>query len=376
MSEHSVRALELARAAWRLQQQHRKDLTRALQPLIDVTGANEATLLGALGVASNADSDAAALATFTAASELLESVADFAKEPQPAPVLWRDPGDNVRHEPRLCDAVLSVGETGILSSAGGIGKSTLALEVASAAATAAENGKLFGTACGLRVAAGPVVLVSYEDSVTRIAHRMTWINSTNLPKAVRVWRDPDPLWCADPAQHGASQAGSRWPQLWAAVRNVGARMVVIDPVSATLADASTSETGPVRAFLRALAREAAPNDTECWKGCGVLLIAHDTKNARDAIRRGEDPGAGVVAGSAAWYDGARGVLALMRDPNEGSEDRLLECVKANYGRTGWGARVAERLENDAYRGLEMVMLLVREEMDEAKKKSDKEDPFE
>ena len=29
---------------------------------------------------------------------------------------------------------------------------------------------------------------------------------------------------------------------------------------------------------------------------------------------GQDPGAGAVAGSAAWYDGARGVLTLVPDP--------------------------------------------------------------
>ena len=57
-----------------------------------------------------------------------------------------------------------------------------------------------------------------------------------------------------------------------------ARLVVIDPVSAALADVSTSETA----------------------GTGVLLVAYDTKSARNAIVRGEDPGAGVVAGSAAW----------------------------------------------------------------------------
>ena len=65
---------------------------------------------------------------------------------------------------------------------------------------------------------------------------------------------------------------------------------MIDPVSAALADASTTETGPVRAFLRALTAEATA------AGAAVLLVAHDTKAARYAVARGEDPGAGVVAG--------------------------------------------------------------------------------
>ena len=120
------------------------------------------------------------------------------------------------------------------------------------------------------------------------------------------------------------------------MRDLGARLVVIDPVSAALADVDTAQTGPVRSFLRALTAEATA------AGAGVLLVAHDTKAARDASRRGDDAGAGVVAGSAAWFDGARGVLSLVVDPEPESSDRLLTCVKANYGRTGWGARLTER----------------------------------
>ena len=137
---------------------------------------------------------------------------------------------------------------------------------------------------------------------------------------------------------------------------------MIDPVSAALADVSTTETGPVRAFLRTLTREAAPADG--WSGCGVLLVAHDTKAARDAAARGDAPGAGIVAGSAAWYDGARGVLSLARDPR--SDDRLLQCVKANYGRTGWGARLEERTgPGKAFRGLKLGSRMTRADMTEA-----------
>ena len=127
------------------------------------------------------------------------------------------------------------------------------------------------------------------------------------------------------------------------MRDLGARLVVIDPVSAALADVDTAQTGPVRSFLRALTAEATA------AGAGVLLVAHDTKAARDASRRGDDAGAGVVAGSAAWFDGARGVLSLVVDPEPESSDRLLTCVKANYGRTGWGARLTERLPAPAAR---------------------------
>ena len=209
------------------------------------------------------------------------------------------------------------------------------------------------------------MLVSYEDAPARIALRLKWINGNAVPPGLHLWPDPEPLWVAAADRGGESHAGNQWDALWREIRAIGARLVVVDPVSAALADVSTTETGPVRAFLRALTREAAPDEDAGWRGCGVLLVAHDTKAARNALARGEDPGAGVVAGSAAWYDGARGVLSLMRVPI--GEDRLLECVKANYGRTGWGARLAERTDTGgAYRGLELAERLDRSRLETVK----------
>ena len=275
------------------------------------------------------------------------SAADFADAPQPAPVLWRD--DPARPDATDYDAVLSVGEVAILASAGGLGKSTLVLEIASAAVVAADFNRPSMAACGLAVTAGPVVLVSYEDAPARIAHRLTWCNAGDVPGGVHLAPDPAALWVAAGDRGGESHPGPDWDRLWRAVRDLGARLVVIDPVSAALADVDTAQTGPVRSFLRALTAEATA------AGAGVLLVAHDTKAARDATRRGDDAGAGVVAGSAAWYDGARGVLSLVDDPEPESRDRLLQCVKANYGRTGWGARLTERTgPGGAFRGLELA----------------------
>ena len=308
------------------------------------------------------------LADASASASLLRPAVDYASMPQPAPVLWRDPGSYNPHVQEHCDAVLSIGEVALLSAAGGLGKSTATLEIASAAAAAADLGLPFGASCGLRVTPGPVVLVSYEDAPARIAARLRWAADSDLSAGIVLWPDPEPLWAADPDARGASRHGPQWDALWREVRSAGARLVVIDPVSAALADVSTAETGPVRAFLRALSSAAAPDQDAQWDGCGVLLVAHDTKSARDAVRRGEDPGAGVVAGSAAWYDGARGVLTLLRDPRSDCTDRLLECVKANYGRTGWGARLSERVgPSGAFHGLEQTDCLDRSGLDAAKK---------
>ena len=148
----------------------------------------------------------------------------------------------------------------------------------------------------------------------RVAQRLKWMNENAVPAGLHLWPDPEPIWVAAADRSGESRAGNQWDALWREIRAIGARLVVVDPVSSALTDVSTTETGPVRAFLRALTREATPDDDDGWQGCGVLLVAHDTKAARNALARGEDPGAGVVAGSAAWYDGARGVLSADARP--------------------------------------------------------------
>ena len=202
------------------------------------------------------------------------------------------------------------------------------------------------------MAAGPVVLVSYEDDPATIAHMQTRIpKSASAADRLHIWPDPPPLWTAgDDAESGRCED---WPRLWAAIRQTGARLVVIDPASAALADVSTTEPGPVRAFMRALAAEAAPDPVACWAGCGVLVVAHNNKSGRNALLRGEDPGADAVAGSAVWYDAPRGVLALYDDPLTDG-DRIVECIKANRGRRRWGARIRERRDDAGrFAGLEL-----------------------
>ena len=277
------------------------------------------------------------------AFELLTTARDVFHLPQPAPVLWRDP--DPRTDPGEVDAVLSVGEVAILASAGGLGKSCLTLALAVETATAAEAGREYGNACGLRVKAGGAVLVSYEDSPARIGDRLRWFTET-APERLHLWANPEPLFQTDPESRGAVTRCDAWPRLWAEIKTARPSLVIVDPVSAALADADTSQTGPARTFLGLLSQEAAT------AGCGVLLVAHDTKSARNLAMAGQDPGAGAVAGSAAWYDGARGVLTLVPDP-AARDSRLLVAIKANYGRTGWGALLTERCEAGKFRGLEL-----------------------
>ena len=258
--------------------------------------------------------------------------------PVPKPILWRD----YKHEP---SPVLSVGEVCLLSAAGGLGKSTITVALAAAAATAKDADH--GAACGLRVHGGPTVLLSYEDSPARVAARLEWYDPDGAAgERVHLVEDPVPLWEA-PERHGAGERCAAWMALWEQIRKTDARLVVIDPASAACL-APVAEAPAVRAFLSACMAEAQPDG---WAGCGVLIVAHSTKAARDSLQQGADPGAGVVAGTAAWYDGARGVLTLYRGLDGAY---LLHCVKANYGQVGWGQQLCEHSDGAAWRGLRSV----------------------
>ena len=361
MADQGERTETLRRivAAWRPRERPAPSAT--FTP--DVLRALESAVSADLGDTGEATATLDALADALDPPKL-HPLSAYADAPVPAAVLWRDTGD---HDPDgYQDAVLSIGEVALLSAAGGIGKSMTVLAVAAAAAGAHVKAQSVGNACGLRVMAGPVALVSYEDSPARLADRLRFMvpdHGAHVATAVHLHVAPDPaaLWQAEDGKGGT---GPDWAPLWRTIRRTGARLLVIDPASAALADVSTTETGPVRAFLRALTAEAAPAGD--WPGCGVLIVAHDTKAARDAARRGDAPDAGVVSGSAAWYDGARGVLSM----TELAEDeRLIECVKSNYGRSGWGARLRARY-NPAGRllGFELADRMERPAIEDARKR--------
>lgn len=268
---------------------------------------------------------------------LLKPLRNWSTVRQPPMVLWR-----VENDERRPDAVLSEGEVAILSSPGGVGKSTLVLQWALAAVRASEEEGVFGEACGLRVRPGPVVLVSYEDSPGRIALRAKVMGS--IRDGLHVWDDPDPLLIADSMGQGRVIPFPGWSVLWRAIARIKPSLIVIDPISAALAGVNSNDILPVRQFMVQLAKQAAAVNT------GVLLVAHDTKQSRNQARVGDDPGAGAIAGSAAWFDAARGVLYMSKNADDKSEGRTLTCLKANYGRSGWSIQLVERVEGNRFLG--------------------------
>lgn len=251
-----------------------------------------------------------------------------AKEP-PAVVWQHDdlPGEK-------CNPLVSVGEPAILSGAGGTGKSYVALALALSAVQAGKGHQ--GDSLGFGVRGGPVLVAAYEDSGPRLAGRVGRIagGRRNIPDGLYVLPDPGPLFVTGgPFRPGEVAPTATWQALWDGVAEIRPSLIVLDPAAELIEGADANQPGPVRAFMRALAAKSEEH------GCGALIIAHDTKASRNAMKRGEGPDAGAVAGSAAWQDRARGVAYMARAPDF-SADRLLGVVKSNHGETEWGVRLA------------------------------------
>ena len=259
------------------------------------------------------------------------------KPARPDPVDITQDLDDVEEPPTVLrqaesssGSVLAEGEICLLSAAGGVGKSYLTLQWANAATlpSPTPDETAMVETCGLQVRRGPVVFAAYEDSIPRCKVRLKLVRGDReRHHPILALPSPTPLWRG--AVREGPGKGEDWERLWNAVGEANASLVVIDPATAAFAGAS-NDLSEVREFMASLAAEAAAHK------CGVLLVTHSTKAARNAADGGSSMGAGAVAGSAAWHDSARSVL-MFRILDNGN--RLLECLKANYGLTGWGAEL-------------------------------------
>lgn len=235
----------------------------------------------------------------------------------------------------LGGAVLSEGTICLLAGAGGVAKSTLALHIALGVAMTPNDGELH-TLDGriFNGRGGSVLMVSFENVPGVLAwygRKLTALidgdgpgNATEAMSQVHVLDFVGYPLFGPVESHGAhynTRPGPLpgWTDLWRAADKLNPRLVIIDPaLSAFVGDAIG--VAPVREFLDALVGEARE------RSLGVLVIAHSTKSARHA--QNSDPyDPGLVAGSAAWLDGVRGVLTMQREDGE----RALRIAKANYG---------------------------------------------
>ena len=241
----------------------------------------------------------------------LRPVAECATEPEPFPLIRRA-GD-------LFGSVLAVGEVFILAGAGKVGKSTLVRQIGVAAAACPGDDHYWQEVAGLDVRGVAVALVTYEDSDRRTYDACRLLADPNpIPGRLHVLQaQGHPLFGVPEgaAIHSRPQRLPAWFQIWAQIRQAGIGLVIIDPMGSAFMGNADSQAA-ARAFIEALRIEAARS------GCGVLVVAHPTKGARNANAAIDDPG--QVAGSVAFSDAARAVMVL--------RDDRLSVQTANYSR--------------------------------------------
>ena len=193
---------------------------------------------------------------------------------------------------------IPLGKVTVLDGSPGLAKTTIAIDLAARCTSGAPmpDGKAGTT--------GAVIFVGYEDDLA----------DTLVPRFLAAGGDPHELYFADTI---TSEDGPRQleipediPHLEDQVRNLGAILVVIDPLMAALGiDVKTGIDHHVRRALKPL-RDMAERT-----GAAVVLIRHLNKavNVSDPIMRG--------GGSIGIIGAARAGLIVARDPED--EDRRI-----------------------------------------------------
>ena len=243
-------------------------------------------------------------------------------------------------------AILTEGSVALLAGTGGVGKSALMVSLALGVARLSDGvhgAVVEGIFDGV---GGPVILATYEDVPEVTAWRMRNLVAEVMGQESEEARQEvfgriyvidllgRPLFgpMSTPGRSASYNAPpgplSGWSDLWLAAARIRPGLIIIDPALSAFSGESNA-AAPVREFLGALALRAKN------LGTGVLLTAHSNKAARGGVQDPYDPG--QVGGSAAWVDGARGVLAMTRpqsgDGDEGTatSELQLAVAKSNYG---------------------------------------------
>ena len=229
----------------------------------------------------------------------------------------------------LIDGWLSRGRIALLSGRGGAGKSKLGIQLchAIAAKSAGQDGtrRWFEGGPEINIGEEHVAFATWEDDADEIMRRMldhpayahgnaTAALSVDLADRLHVFdlAGQGPLWEQSDRGHGRpTETGIA---LRLRCEAAGARLLVIDPLSAAYADSEISR-GAVRAFIGswdAWGREA---------DCTVFIVGHPPKgNAGDDAR---------YSGSTDWRNGVRSFLFLER--TDGMQDRAtLVADKVSY----------------------------------------------
>lgn len=240
------------------------------------------------------------------------------------PTDWQD--KEVPQRRWLIPGMLIRGTVTMLNGDGGVGKSLLAQQLATAMATARPF-------LGLTPHADPVPSLALfcEDDLDELhfrqahlnahyrcemrdLHAMTLISRVGMENGLMAFDRRTDEGEATPLYH----------QLAHKIRESGAELIVIDTAADTFLG-NENIRSQARQFLGALRRLAMINDG------GVIVTAHPSLT-------GLNSGSGL-SGTTAWNNTVRGRLYLTKPHTQDGEEehsdaRILKLMKSNYGRTG------------------------------------------
>ncbi|WP_370234210.1 MULTISPECIES: AAA family ATPase [Henriciella] len=214
------------------------------------------------------------------------------------------------------------GAVSALYGAPGSGKSLLALHLAIAVATG-ENWGPFEV-----LQSGSVIIVNREDDIAEMDRRTWAIGQTqNIPDACPVLRlDRPDVYVAVRDQEGKLQRTEFHGELIVAIREAGARLVVLDPMIELSGNLDENSNVDMNFLVETLRSVAAATD------CAILMVHHVNKTGTgmNAMRGGS-----AIAGrvrAAHWLHHLPDNHGLnVDDPRP---YRILAGTKANYSENG------------------------------------------
>lgn len=226
------------------------------------------------------------------------------------PIITRFSEIEARPVDWLWRSYIPAGMLTVLDGDPGLGKSTLTDDLAARLSTgrAMPDGSPGGSQAG-------VVLLSAEDDLARTIRPRLEAAGADLVRVATI-----ALHHPDGGTRAPAITGNDLALVEDAIRTLGARLLVLDPLVAYLPDGiDTNRDHDVRRTLTALSDFARRTD------CAVLVVRHLRKSgAESPLYRG--------GGSIGITAAARAVFLLARDPDEPSGDRrVLAPIKTNLG---------------------------------------------